>query len=165
MVWETGKGMTEISGGTDYYCISQNTTCNLLVHMTCHCIIVLQIHIWLPGHTVLLCIIACTCPLVDTMLHICMIFVHATWFHFVYSPSCFLTTLNLHVQILKREMKLTFHGGSGFHCGVDGSAVDHSRSIFFWPTREFPFGSSWASFYIFLPVNHIFAPLGDIILM
>jgi len=50
--------------------------------MTCHCIIVLQsMFVTWAGHTILLCMImwtysytiACTCPLVDAMVHTCMI--------------------------------------------------------------------------------------------
>jgi len=80
------KRMIEILDSTDYYyCETQNTHYNLLVHMTCHCIIVFQFmftrleldtlfhHIWLLGLTVLLCIIVYTSPSLDTMFHPCKI--------------------------------------------------------------------------------------------
>jgi len=48
---------------------------------------------------------ACTCkpePHHFDPIHVCLL-VHATWFHLTYSLGCFLTTLDLHVQILKRS--------------------------------------------------------------
>ena len=102
-------------------------------------------------------------------IHVCLL-VHATWIYLMYSLGSFMTTLNLHVQILKFRA-----------CGFSllllrvaqqkrGLSVDCSELFPSSPScsaPEFPCYSSWAPIVLFiivyLLVIHSFALLGDVI--
>jgi len=92
---------------------------------------------------------------------------HANWLHLTYSLGCFLTTLDLHVQI--QELGLWWSFCSWSECAVKVRISDCLSgapflSAFLIGSRDSHLATHeyFQSFYI---ANHAFAPLGDLIFL